>query len=499
VVTVRLVNPETEERINAGNAFTMTALRPDRSPASSELGITSGTLVSGEAIIAGQHYATSEQIVIKVSDARGRETFSGPLTVSPVGVRYAMAVPDTVIAGQPWTMSVSRVDIVTGELVRGDDRSFLLRAYSGNAPRPDPSLTPQGILADSVGTTEQGIMTFTAQRYDRAEAIYLRVSDDTHEQAFSEVITVLAAPASELSLWAEELPGQPLTRPLRPQQTATLLARTTDPAGNPVADVPVEFQILTGDGRLGAAEQLQFATVTNHDGRATVELSVLDFGREDVYLEVTSAALTSAPLLVAVIGPPRTTLSFDPAASVYGDGYYISADTRITLTATTEDPGGIQAIFFDVDVVDPPQPGQVYTGDFSLADLGLDSPGLHTLRFFAQEVSGATEAVQRVPLYTAVSLETDRTITNRPNPFDPGHESTIILFQPPRSGTVTLTIYDLYGDVVYSRQLTVQAGGTEQYAWDGCNGEGRIVANGGYICRIHGVGMDLRRKIAVVK
>ncbi len=38
-----------------------------------------------------------------------------------------------------------------------------------------------------------------------------------------------------------------------------------------------------------------------------------------------------------------------------------------------------------------------------------------------------------------------------------------------------------------------------QYSWDGRNGKSNVVANGGYICRIHGAGMDLRRKIAVVK
>ena len=497
-VTVRLVNPETEERINAGNDFSLTALKPDRSPAGNELGIRAGTLVAGEAIIAGQHYATSEQIVIKVSDARGREAYSDPLTVTPVGVQYAFDVPDSVLAGQPWTMSVRRVDIVTGELVTNDDRSFLLRAYSGNAPRPDSTLSPSGILADSVGTTELGVKTFTTQRYDRAESIYLRVSDGTGDQAFSDIITVLPAAASGLVLWSEELPGQRLARPLRPGQMATLLARATDPSGNPVAGVTVEFRVLAGDGRLGAARALVLSSLANHEGLAVVDLLVTEFGREDIYVEAIAGDIRSASLLVEVTGPPATALSFAPAASAYNGGHYISLDTRVTLIATTENPDGIQAVFFDVDVVDPPRPSQVYTGDFSLSELGVDN-GVHTLRFYAEEVSGATEAVQTITLYTATSLVTDRPITNRPNPFRAGNETTIILFNPRQSGPVTLTIFDLYGDVVYSRQLNVTAGGTEQFVWDGRNGKGRVVANGGYICRIHGSGLDLRRKIAVVK
>ena len=75
----------------------------------------------------------------------------------------------------------------------------------------------------------------------------------------------------------------------------------------------------------------------------------------------------------------------------------------------------------------------------------------------------------------------------------------MILFRPTGSGSVTLTLYDLYGDVVFSDQLQVSAGDLVQYPWDGYNGKNNVVGNGGYICRIHGAGMDLRRKIAVVK
>jgi hypothetical protein len=309
---------------------------------------------------------------------------------------------------------------------------------------------------------------------------------------------VLPAPVSELALWAEELPGRQLVRPLRPRQIATLVARATDAVGNSVSGVTLRFQILAGDGRLGPAQDLQYQTQTNHGGLAQVDLQVTAFGQQDCLIAAEAGELTSAPLLVEVMGPPVTVVDFSPEGSAFGDGFYISTATRITLTATTEDPGGIQAVHFDVDVLDPPQPSRIYTGSFSLAELGIAS-GMHTLRFYAEEVSGITESVQTVTLYTATDLQTDRQITNRPNPFRAGSESTIILFKPVESGTVTLTIYDLYGDVVLSRQLEAQAQATEQFVWDGRNGAGRVVANGGYVCHIQGHGLDLRRKIAVVK
>ncbi|MFO7655121.1 MAG: FlgD immunoglobulin-like domain containing protein [Candidatus Krumholzibacteriia bacterium] len=500
-LTVRLVNPDTGERINAGNDFTMTALLPSRDGATGTLGIGEGTLTGGEAVIGGQSYGVSEPIVIRVRDARGREAISEVLTVVPEGVRYAVDVPDTVFAGQPFAMTVRRVDIVTGQLVTNDDRTFLVRAFSGNAPRPDPSLTPSGVLSDTMGTTAGGTRTFTAQRYDRAESIYLRISDDSGERFFTETITVLAAPLARLRVWAEDIPGRVLDRPLRPGESALLQVRATDHAGNAVPGCGVNLHVIDGDGRLGSAKELSYGLTVDVNGRGTVELSIVDFGSRDVLLQAAAGEILSDALRLDVTGPPVTSVTFEPEASAYGDGWYVLPTTEITLTATTEDAGGVQAILFDVDVVDPPRPAAVYAGSFTLAGLGLDASasGTHVLRFYAEESSGILEQVRSVTLYTATQLTTDQQITNRPNPFRAGREQTIVLFRPEATGRVTVSLYDLYGDLVLTDQMDVSAGGTEQFVWDGRNGKGHVVANGGYICRIHGNGMDLRRKIAVVK
>lgn len=500
-LTVRLVNPETGERIDAGSDFEMAALLPNRSGAHGLLGIETGTLVGGEAVISGQHYAISEQIVVRVRDDRGREAFSDVLTVVPEGVRYEITAPDTVIAGQPFEMSVQRVDIVTGQLVTSDDRNFTLTAFSGNSPRPDFFLNPAGILADSVGTTSGGIRTFVSQSYDRAENIYLRVDDSTGERAFSDVIVVLPAPAALVELWVEDLPGHVLDRPLRPNESVMVHVRTTDDVGNPVQNINVTVDIIFGDGGLGSAKRQTYTMVADVDGRGSVELTVNDFATRDIRLQAVSSDLLSPVVLLEVIGPPVTTITLDPAGVDFRDGFYVTQHTEFTLTAITQDLGGIQAIFVDVDVVDPPRPVGVYTGPFSLADLGPDfaTQGTHVLRFYAEESSGVVEPVHTITLYTAKDMSTDRAITNRPNPFNPREGATVILFRSTGNGSVTLTLYDLYGDVVFSDQLQVSAGDLVQYPWNGRNGKNNVVANGGYICRIHGAGMDLRRKIAVVK
>jgi hypothetical protein len=500
-LTVRLVNPETGDRIDAGGSFAMTALRPDRSAATTTLGIESGTLTAGEAVISGQHYAVSEDIVIRVRDSRGRTTYSDVLTVVPEGVRYALAVPDTAIAGQPFEMTVRRVDIVTGQIVTSDDRNFLLKAFSGNQPRPDFTLSPAGVLADTVGTTVMGERVFAGQSYDRAESIYIRVSDDTGEQFFSTPIVVRPAPVSVCLLEAQDLPGHELDRPLRPAERITLRVEARDASGNAVAGTPITVWLLEGDAGIGSLRSASNEMVADINGTATCQLYVDDHGSADLVLQAAAGDAMSPALAIEVLGPPITTVELFPEASEYGGGYYVLPSTEITLSTVVEGPDPVQGVWYDVDVTDDPRPRILYTGTFTLDELGPEfvTPGPHELRFYAEETGGVTEAVKTVTLYTAQSMTTDQDITNRPNPFRAGREETVILFQSTVSGPINVTIYDLYGDVVYRDQFTVTAGATEQFVWDGRNGNNHVVGNGGYICRIHGAGMDLRRKIAVVK
>jgi hypothetical protein len=500
-LTVRLVNPETGERILAGGDFQMTALRPDRSAGSSTLGISEGTLVAGEAVISGQYYAASEDIVIRVRDSRGRETYSDVLTVVPEGVRYAVDVPDSAIAGEPFEMTVRRVDIVTGEIVTSDDRSFVLKAFSGNAPRPDFSLSPAGVLADTVGTTVDGVRNFPLQSYDRAETIFIEVSDDTGEQFFSEPIVVRPAPVSVCELVVEDLPGQPLNRPLRPADQVYLRVNARDASGNAVAGTPITIWLLEGDAGLGSLRGPEAALVANINGEATCELYVTDHGSRDLVLQAAAGDALSPPVAVVVQGPPVTTLELFPDAVEFSDGFYVLPSTEISLSSTVEGPEPVQGVWYDLDVTDDPRPRVLYDEPFTLADLGEEAtePGRHVLRFYAEEAGGVSEAVNSIVLYIAAELATDRDVTNRPNPFAAGREETTVIFRAAESGTVNIVFYTLYGDIVHSAQKDVTAGATEQYVWDGRNGKGRVVGNGGYLCRVHGAGLDLRRKIAVVK
>jgi len=95
-------------------------------------------------------------------------------------------------------------------------------------------------------------------------------------------------------------------------------------------------------------------------------------------------------------------------------------------------------------------------------------------------------------------------VHNRPNPFRAGKENTLIEYTFSRPSNVTITIYDLLGEEVWRKSYEAgENGGREDnsVSWDGRNLSGKVVANGGYICRIwvERENKYIVRKIGVVK
>jgi hypothetical protein len=99
-------------------------------------------------------------------------------------------------------------------------------------------------------------------------------------------------------------------------------------------------------------------------------------------------------------------------------------------------------------------------------------------------------------------------VTNYPNPFHPPDQPTVIAWKLDDHAAVTLRIFTQSGDLVlrrtFDRAAPGGAAGLNEFSWDGRNGEGRLVASGGYIALIeaHGTGETLhvmRRRIAAVR
>ena len=98
-------------------------------------------------------------------------------------------------------------------------------------------------------------------------------------------------------------------------------------------------------------------------------------------------------------------------------------------------------------------------------------------------------------------------VHNYPNPFKAGSEETRIAYFMTEDAPVNIKIYDLMGNLVWTRDISAGepgATGTEpgtwcEVNWNGRNDKGQVVRNGVYLCRIQAGSRSATFKIAVAK
>ena len=101
-------------------------------------------------------------------------------------------------------------------------------------------------------------------------------------------------------------------------------------------------------------------------------------------------------------------------------------------------------------------------------------------------------------LHSIVEQRGQVTITN--NVINPaGGQVAYLHYVMPSSGAVTITVFNLSGDIVNVLARGTQAAGAYTTSWDGKNRGGRIVARGIYFIRVVGPGFDEMRKVLVVR
>src|SRR5262249_28595776 len=107
---------------------------------------------------------------------------------------------------------------------------------------------------------------------------------------------------------------------------------------------------------------------------------------------------------------------------------------------------------------------------------------------------------------SAVGLHTDLDLTtafvdpnapgghfpNYPNPFHPPTEGTTLAWKLDDFAEVTLRLFTASGDLVLQRTFArgTPGGmpGLNEWVWDGKNGQGRVVASGGYVALVEAQG-----------
>lgn len=217
-----------------------------------------------------------------------------------------------------------------------------------------------------------------------------------------------------------------------------------------------------------------------------------------------NAPATTEVITVTPGAPDEVVLSSSPK--------WVGGNKHSTVTARVVD-------LYNNGVPDQPVVFNILSGDGALTPLDslTQDDGRARCDFHAarepqvtrvRAVSGALAA--EIDIETAfVDPDADGGyISNYPNPFHPGETPTTIAYKLSDNANVTLRIFTLTGGLVFEKTFTSgQQGGTaglNTFAWDGRNGDGQVVATGGYVLQIQANGNgetihSMRRKIAVVR
>jgi len=83
-----------------------------------------------------------------------------------------------------------------------------------------------------------------------------------------------------------------------------------------------------------------------------------------------------------------------------------------------------------------------------------------------------------------------------PNPFI---ANTTLSFSLPKAAHATLTIYNLKGQIVKTLSNELVNKGLQNYTWNGKSDDGKPVPNGMYIYKLKGNGVELTRKLTLMK
>lgn len=247
------------------------------------------------------------------------------------------------------------------------------------------------------------------------------------------------------------------------------------------------------------------ATSWNEQDRvANVEIAKPDIGEDDALISAalalpkTFGEILPGQLVQVRIGTASEAL---PAANRCQQTEYVfsAPDTEvcvdITQTLRAAMSEGADSIALTVDVYDPVRgivlaPAEDLSGCRFVLYTGtaaVESPDAPLAN--APQLETSVRAARDLePVRTAVSLT--------PNPM---RSRTQVAFEASRSGVVVLEVYDLAGRRIMRRSLGYLDVGSHSAIWSGTDSGGRSVASGVYFLRLMGGGVDITRKVAVVR
>lgn len=152
---------------------------------------------------------------------------------------------------------------------------------------------------------------------------------------------------------------------------------------------------------------------------------------------------------------------------------------------------------FDQKMGTLPAAGEGLTGALNAQYAGLAS-GTYFFHVRAVDAAGRLGEVAHFKVGVTAALSKEN-VYNYPNPSRDGH--TFIRFPLLAPADVQIKIYDELGALVWSKDLSAAetVAGVNALEWDGRNGNGQEVGNGGYIYTLTSGTFSVTKKIAIIR
>jgi hypothetical protein len=326
---------------------------------------------------------------------------------------------------------------------------------------------------------------------------------DVTQPAKAGSTTQVRAISSGFHLEASATPGR-----VGAGEPFTLTVRVTNDAGSVIQEVNsfVTIEVLNSSRSAPGRGTLLTTQFQLLQGQRSVT-ETYTFAEPIVLVARDDAG--NAPAITGVIevvpgAPAAIRLASEPS--------WVGGNKHATLSARLVDA-------YENGIPGRPMSFELVSGEGSLTPLDslTDSTGVARADFLSSRQpgmslvrAGAAGLVSDLSLQTAFvdPYAGGGTVTNYPNPFHPPAERTTLAYVLADDARVTLRLFTLSGEPV--RHETFERGGTggraglNEWAWDGRNGSGSVVASGGYITLIEAQGTGetlhlMRRKIAVVR
>ncbi|MFH1824197.1 MAG: hypothetical protein ABH873_03110 [Candidatus Firestonebacteria bacterium] len=282
--------------------------------------------------------------------------------------------------------------------------------------------------------------------------------------------------------------------------SATILVSVSDENDSPLVNQWVTAEITQNSG----GTIITGFGLTNNDGQITGALTSGSIAGENI-IRLKTENVTYDLEIKVDLTPSTTSVEIEFLGFNRRGVIYVKENSILKFKTTPGNGLPVAKIYYKIDNT----PNFVlYEGPFNINNTQFDKVrvGKHTIYFYSVDTGGNIEPIKSATFYMTSTMITS-TSTNYPNPFAAGREKTTIEYYLDEDANVDLKIHDLFGHLVWRQEFLIgELGGmqgTNLVFWDGANGSGEIVANGGYICYIMVKASSgttvLKRKIGVVK